>query len=97
MKQKNTLLIKSLILFTIVLISTQSQAYQISDHSLKGSLVKTFHVQCAEKKIALIRINPKENSICLEHQNTNEQRTCLKISDQDQKIIIHQLAKKACK
>lgn len=97
MTSKKAYLAKFLMLLTFTLINTQSNSYQLSDHSLKGSFIKTYHVKCSAEKIALIRINTQENSICLEHQNSKEPRTCLKISDQALKLSIDQLAKQSCK
>lgn len=91
---------KNRILITLVtgfLLNTASHAYQISDHSLKGSKIKTYHVKCNTNTIALIRINKKENSVCIDHQNNNKPKQCLKMSTQSIQHAIDQLAQQVCK
>lgn len=86
-------------LLMLLMSSAAAQSYDLSDHTLAGSSVKTYHVKCQDGGFGLIRQTTDTQhgtQFCLNMQTGINQQHCLPISQRKAADVLAQLAKKAC-
>lgn len=86
-------------LLVSLLSAVHAQHYELSEHSLPGSSVKTYHVKCQAGGFGLIRSTTDaqpNTQLCMGMQTGVNQHVCLPLKQRKQSDVVLQLAKSAC-
>ncbi len=82
-------------LLLLLMSSASAQSYELSDHSLPGSSVQTYHVKCQGGEFGLIRqtTDAQHNTqLCLDMQTNANLLSCLPLNQRKPSDVRSQLA-----